>query len=692
MVHAKIADLWDIVEGKREEWKPKHILSRELLEKWSEIEDDKFYRLEVSIAFDKPLGKEPDPSKVGGETRLRKYQEKLIERDEQFLERETHFQQFINHYGEINSAIVDLNGSFGCEVEITGKGLKDLVVNYQFVFEVTEVEDVGGVNGSDLDSLDIEVEILPPENDASEVGVIDSGIMENHKFLEPAIRQAKSKSYVRNDNSTADYVSGGGHGTKVAGAILYPNGVSNIPSPYILPAFIRNLRVLNRGNMLDFPYPAELMKRIVEENQDCSIFNLSINTDAPCRLKHMSSWAAIIDKLIHEKNILFLISTGNISTRSIKKYLSRGDDYPDFLQNPFCKIANPGQSSFAVTVGSVNSLKFSDEDWETLGEADDVSAFSRIGPGIWGMIKPDLVEYGGELMVSKNGQYLIRENQETNVEFVKSTLYGGRALGKDSAGTSFSTPKVGYIVAQLHKRYPNEGVNLLRALLIQGARLPKDYWLNPNLRAIQHFGYGLPSLERVTNNSDQRITFYNTGDIKVDESHLFSLRIPEALRSQANEYNILIEVTLAYTAKTRRTRQRIKSYLSTWLDWSSSKLDESFDEFKNYTLKEIEGNITQYDQKARNYLDNFGWKLRRRNHLGNVQDINRNNSTIQKDWAIIEAYRLPEEVSFAVTAHKGWDKNNESVPYALTVSFEVLDTNVQIYQSIKIENEVSIEI
>ena len=40
---AKIADLWQIISGNREDWKPKHILSDELLAKWSFIDDNALY-------------------------------------------------------------------------------------------------------------------------------------------------------------------------------------------------------------------------------------------------------------------------------------------------------------------------------------------------------------------------------------------------------------------------------------------------------------------------------------------------------------------------------------------------------------------------------------------------------------------------------------------------------------------------
>src|SRR5690606_22207872 len=159
-----------------------------------------------------------------------------------------------------------------------------------FVFEVSEVEEIEGTIGIETDTTDYNIEILPPQNDAPEVGIIDSGIMENHRFLEQAIKPENSKSYLINDTSVSDKVAGGGHGTKVAGAVLYPLGVSHLVGTHQLPCYIRNLRVLNDNNRLENQFPAELMQQIVEDNSECKIFNLSINSKAPYRIKHMSLW------------------------------------------------------------------------------------------------------------------------------------------------------------------------------------------------------------------------------------------------------------------------------------------------------------------------------------------------------------------------------------------------------------------
>ena len=203
-------------------------------------------------------------------------------------------------------------------------------------------------------------------------------------------------------------------------------------------------------------------------------------------------------------------------------------------------------------------------------------------------------------------------------------------------------------------------------------------------------GYGIPSLERVTKNTHQRITFYNVGNIKAEEGHIYSLNIPDFLRSPVEEYDVLIEVTLSYSAKVRRTRQRSKSYLSTWLDWTSSKIDEPLDDFRDYILKEIEGSVTTYDAEHRKTMKHLNWKVNSDTRWG-VEGISRANSTVQKDWAIIKSHDLPNEISFAVRGHKGWDKTYDEISYSLVVSIEILNSNLEIYEAIRIENEIEIE-
>jgi hypothetical protein len=55
--------------------------------------------------------------------------------------------------------------------------------------------------------------------------------------------------------------------------------------------------------------------------------------------------------------------------------------------------------------------------------------------------------------------------------------------------------------------------------------------------------------------------------------------IPEELSSVGENFNVLVEITLSYSAKPRRTRRGVKSYLSTWLDWCCSRIGEDYTTF-----------------------------------------------------------------------------------------------------------------
>lgn len=178
---AKIADFWEIIEGNQ--WKPEHVLSDYLKSIWSEIIEDRVYKVEIGIAFDKPIGKAPDPNSRYYERSLQRYNEELVERDNRFFERQDEFEVFIGHYGRLTSDIISLEDSFCCEVEITGKGLKDLVFNYPFVFEVSETDEIIGVNSVIDEVGTIDLEVIAPDPTSPEVGVIDSGIMEGHRFI-----------------------------------------------------------------------------------------------------------------------------------------------------------------------------------------------------------------------------------------------------------------------------------------------------------------------------------------------------------------------------------------------------------------------------------------------------------------------------------------------------------------------------
>jgi hypothetical protein len=200
-------------------------------------------------------------------------------------------------------------------------------------------------------------------------------------------------------------------------------------------------------------------------------------------------------------------------------------------------------------------------------------------------------------------------------------------------------------------------------------------------------GYGVPNLERATTNTSYRVTLITSGvtEIPARQAHIYRIIIPEEIRDIGEEYDILIEVTLSYTAKPRRTRKKIRGYLSVWLDWMTSNIGETIQSFANRALKGGHRRNVRYDRS-------IPWKIGQRDDWGQAQGARRSSATLQKDWATIPSNQLAEGFYIAVTGHPGWDRDPASVAkYSLVVSFEAINRDIEIYERIRAEIEARIE-
>lgn len=697
--------LWDIADG--QQWRPEYILSEELYEKWLQgIDDNAVFTVDISVAC--YIKKSPQPVPKDGQSTknykksLDKWYEKSLQTDAEsellMMNRQSQIQEFIElGGGNLVDGFIEYQDSFGFRAEMNGLALKDLVLNYQYVFEVAEHSDIESNVLTHEHEGELDVTINPPDESSPIVCVIDSGIQENHLLLEPAVLQNRSISFVPNDASTADGVNNGGHGTKVAGAILYSG---NIPKAgnHSAPFFLANARVLdNQKSLSSRLFEPNLMDQILDYFGDVSIFNLSINKWIACRKRHMSLWASAIDAISHENNKVFVISTGNLATNSmrpnrpgIQNHLDAGRNYPDFLLEESSRIADPAQSMFAITVGSVCLDGFSDSDVESFGKKNYPSSFSRSGLGMWGAIKPEVVEYGGDWVKERAGNNFSLRDASTP-ELVKTGMHG---VGRCDIGSSFSAPRVSHIIAHLQKLFPSESPLFHKALLIQSARLPQQIFDNPQARHLRYMGYGIPNLDRAIDNTPYRITFTESGTIGPKKAKIFTVKVPEELRRQGESFDILVEVSLCYTAEPRRTRQRLRSYLSSWLTWESSKLGQSTESFQHEVLKELESEDNTEEIEEPADPQSIRWSIWGNTKWGKIKDIRRQASANQKDWVVLKSYNLSPEISFALIGHQGWEKDlGKEIPYSLIVSFEILGAEVELYEIMqKVNIEVPIEV
>lgn len=714
------------------------ILSEHLMNTWGNINDDQLYIVDIGIACAGTQEIPPRPTRgkratdadwaakefAWSEARASAYNEW----DDIKIERETAIQKFADFYEAEILHLIDgadfdagvLPDSFTIRLKICGKGLRDFVLNYPYVFEVVEPEDVALPQNPGQPEAQPLPAVAPiaPDNDAPAVCVIDSGIQEGHLLLQPAIDQGTSHCFLPGKAATdvADYVAGGGHGTRVAGAVLYGEDVVMTGAPK-LPFWIQNARVLDDNNrMPEEVFPAEAMRTAVERYhfgpRATRIFNHSINAYGYCRLRYMSSWAAEIDALSHEHDVLIIQSAGNIRPTGpmpypgVKDHIDAGRTYPEYLHEAAARVANPGQSLQALTVGSIAYDAFETSTWRSFATGPDYpSAFSRSGPGIWNVIKPELVEYGGD--------FIRTTNQPTDVQggggipaacpdLVRSTMFPpGPAADRDATGTSFSTPKVARIAAQLQRLLPAEPTLLYRALLVQSAQWPawaedvlaqlrapngqqtaatRQQLLDDAAQIIRCVGFGVPDETRATVNTDHRTTLITSAEtpIHAGHCHIYQIPIPAALRQQADEFDIRIDVTLSYVAQPRRTRRNLRRYLSTWVDWVTSKLGEGLNDFRVRAMKEEENEGEPLPGST------LPWTLQESSTTGLIRNTRRNSGTVQKDWAIVKSNTLPDHFCIAVRGHQGWSRDPDTTArYALAVTFEIVGQEISIYDPLR---------
>jgi hypothetical protein len=695
-----------------------HVLSDTLQLRWPTIPNNEILVIDVAISCDGGLKYPEKPKKEEEEgedhyaARLKKYEDArqsyYLRNDAVQIEREQQLIDIVAAYAgkihEISQVVSEhparFADSFTARISISGNGFRDLAQNFPHVFEIAEPDDFLAIDPVVQDRLlDNDLVLHPPDKDAPTVCVIDSGIQEGHRLVAPAILTEDSICLLPGVASTdvADYVRPGGHGTSVAGAILFKDNLPN-SGEITAPFWIQNVRVLNEHCRVPvelFPpkYIRLAVERLITCDQRTRLYNHSICAIAPHRKRHMSAWASEIDHLSYKYDILVIQSAGNLyqsgtsTMPGILDHIEAGRYYPDYLMSEASRIPNPAQSLQALTVGSISYDEFNLLGERTFACKDGPSAFSRTGLGIWSSIKPEVVEYGGDYYynIADPVRLLLREENCPNL--VRSTLDGGPERGRDRVGTSFSAPKVSHLAAKLQALLPNEPTLLYRALIVNSARWP--IWAETakdKLSVVRHIGYGLPSEERATTNSPYRVTMTTNGVqfVKAKEAHLYQVPIPECLRAVDRDFDIRIDVTLSYAARPRRTRRQ-KHYLSTWLSWKASGKNEDDASFRKLIFKNNE------DERG-SRRTGFGWTIQERSDWGDVHETNRTLGTVQKDWATIKPFELPEVMCIAVVGHVGWDRHPEAVAkYSLVVSFDVLGQEVEIFEEIRARVEQVIE-
>jgi subtilisin family serine protease len=358
-----------------------------------------------------------------------------------------------------------------------------------------------------------------------------------------------------------------GHGTPVAGIATYGDLRNILANGEISPRFrLASARVVNKTGKFEnkslVPQQIEAAIRRLHA-LGARVINISLGDRTRPAGNKASAWAAVIDDLARELDLVIVVSAGNSDRNSLLRRHGDGivTAYPAFFSDGSFRILEPATAINALTVGSLahsNGLSAEDGDYvgvRAITEAEQPSPFTRIGPGIGGMIKPDLVDYGGTALFDGATQNLIDgKNRPAAGVLSLHNLYLQK-LFTSVSGTSFAAPLVAYKAAAIREAFPEVSANFVRALLALSAEYPQkalDCLSYSKDAPLNTLGYGLPNLENALYSDDSRVILYREDSLQIDKFAIYEIPIPPVFQTTRGKRQI--SVSLAYDPPVRHTR------------------------------------------------------------------------------------------------------------------------------------------
>ena len=243
----------------------------------------------------------------------------------------------------------------------------------------------------------------------------------------------------------------------------------------------------------------------IQRHPDVRIWNVSQGSTNEVLDFDFSDFAKALDSIQKNCNVLICKSAGNCSSEN-------------------GRITYGAESLLALTVGSIcNEGTHADD----LQEGTH-SPFSRIGYGPEGLIKPEIVHYGG--------------NKRTGIKVLT-----GADIQHTAFGTSFATPRATSLAAHLYNRLgtPTFDPTLIKALIIHNASYPSVV----NRAIANHekmYGFGLPSsIDNMLNNDEDEFTMVWQPDFSGGtDFQVIDFPYPESLTDEDGNLYGIVTVTI----------------------------------------------------------------------------------------------------------------------------------------------------
>jgi len=414
--------------------------------------------------------------------------------------------------------------------------LKVKVSSYEDIQRISQINGVKFIDFFQEYSLPIENNIssdfkslIDEEYEMSDtiIGIIDGGISRNNKYLDKFIYERKEYIPEIYQNPI--------HATFIASTIQYGNLLNGIIGEnkkkfrfLDIVAIPNSDKKFGETDTISEDDLMEIIEDVMNEySHRIKIWNISLGIESFICDGVMSDLGIFCDYIQDKYKVQFVISSGNINKLPLRSWPPQGD------MGERDRIISPADSVRAITVGSI-ALYESDK---SIVKKNEPSPFSRRGPGANYIVKPDLVDYGGNLDSNYNIAGLAMKGLDINGDIVEGN------------GTSYSTPRIVNKLADIYDELIEKDLLLAKAMLIHSARMNTREILDTDEDNIKYYGFGMPSLEckdvLQCNNSEVTLVFKQR---IVQGSHLemYSFPFPKSLIINGKYFGE-IGMTLAYT-------------------------------------------------------------------------------------------------------------------------------------------------
>ncbi|RZK25977.1 MAG: S8 family peptidase, partial [Flavobacterium sp.] len=321
------------------------------------------------------------------------------------------------------------------------------------------------------------------------------------------------------------------HGTFVASRCLFGDEIDSCLSSNILTPYckVMDVTVFGKDKMGrsvgpdDFSLMTIIGEVVKKHHKEIKVYNLSLGKPEPIKDLDYSEVAKLIDYLSKIYGVIFIVASGNIDVPL--------GVYPhDHFRNNESRLGSPAESLLAITVGSIAKY----DNLNCLAIKNEISPFSRIGPGADGGLKPEIVTHGGNL-------------DKSYLPTARTSSYGINNTGTELAidvGTSFSAPLVSQYVMRLIDAFPEATTNLIKALLYHFAQkrsIPSTI-INPHNF---YTGFGEPDIEQSLSSAPNAFSYIFEGAINQTKYQYVGFHIPTVFTTNQST-KLKVKVTIVF--------------------------------------------------------------------------------------------------------------------------------------------------